>query len=383
MKIAYVYESELPSISASSIQVVAMCKAFSDLGHQVTLIVPEKKGDKTSEQDIWQYYSLEPCFEILEIPLAKFWPRPIAFAIYAFKSTKATLNSKVDLLYSRFLPTACVCSFAGQETAFEAHVPPRNQRPSFLVDLCFRLWQSAKSKKSLICISAALAKYFEQSYGCSSALIARDATDTPGDEQLGQADFIDSSNSLLNIGYIGHLYPGKGMETISALLSRCPDYHFHIAGGSPEHLEFWRNKLSSQDNVTLYGHLSPKEAERLRLSCDVLLAPYLQEVRVCGAGKNVANWMSPLKIFEYMASGKAIVCSDLAVLREILVDQKTALLCEAGNIDAWEEAVTRLAMSPDLRTKLGKNARTEQNNKHTWLKRAEKIISFLNQRTVE
>jgi len=87
--------------------------------------------------------------------------------------------------------------------------------------------------------------------------------------------------------------------------------------------------------------------------------------------------MSPLKIFEYMAAGKAMLCSDLPVLREVLIHEQTALLCDPENPEGWVRALKRLRDDVDLRKRLGKTARREFMAKYTWKTRAESILTDL------
>ena len=69
---------------------------------------------------------------------------------------------------------------------------------------------------------------------------------------------------------------------------------------------------------------------------DIHLAPYQLSVPT-------VKWMSPLKIFEYMAARRPIIASDLPVLREILTHGRNALLVPPENVAAWEGAIRFLA----------------------------------------
>jgi glycosyltransferase involved in cell wall biosynthesis len=84
--------------------------------------------------------------------------------------------------------------------------------------------------------------------------------------------------------------------------------------------------------------------------------------------------MSPLKTFEYMASGKAILCSDLPALREVLAHEQTALLCKPDDPQCWKAALERLRDEPGLRQRLGERAKSEFEAKYTWKARAENVL---------
>jgi glycosyltransferase involved in cell wall biosynthesis len=84
-----------------------------------------------------------------------------------------------------------------------------------------------------------------------------------------------------------------------------------------------------------------------------VLAPYQKAVMIHGNKGDIATWMSPLKIFEYMSHGKAIVASDLPVLREILADGHNALLVPPDDIERWKGALQRLEQDASVRQTIG------------------------------
>lgn len=179
---------------------------------------------------------------------------------------------------------------------------------------------------------------------------------------------------LMNVGYIGHLYEGRGIGLLIDVARRCEWLHVHLVGGEPADVDRWRTASSDLGNVTLYGYVDPAETVRYREMCDVLAAPYQQVVNVAGNRVDTSKWMSPLKIFEYMASRKAIVCSDLPVLREVLTNGENALLCAPDDVDQWCRAVKTLCEDDGLRRKLADNAYREYQAKYTWKQRAARML---------
>ena len=133
--------------------------------------------------------------------------------------------------------------------------------------------------------------------------------------------------------------------------------------------------MASLANLHLHGFRPPAEVERYRIAFDILLAPYQRKVSVAGGGTTTTEkWMSPLKVFEYMAAGKAIICSDMPVLQEVLVDKQNALLCDPENIDSWEEALIILSQNENMRIQLGEAARNDFVRRYSWYSRAEKLL---------
>ena len=84
--------------------------------------------------------------------------------------------------------------------------------------------------------------------------------------------------------------------------------------------------------------------------------------------------MSPLKVFEYMSSGNAIICSDLLVIKEILNNKVNCLLVKPNDVSAWIKSILLLVDKPELREQLGKKAKFDLENYFTWEKRAKNIL---------
>jgi glycosyltransferase involved in cell wall biosynthesis len=125
----------------------------------------------------------------------------------------------------------------------------------------------------------------------------------------------------------------------------------------------------------IHGFIPPGELDQLRRTFDVAIAPYEQKVSVDGGG-DTGRWMSPMKIFEYMALALPIVCSDLPVLREVLTDEVTALLVPPNDPDAWSRALVRLRDDPVLADRIAQNALHQQRTEFNWLARAGAILEF-------
>ncbi len=352
-----------------------MCEAISHRGHTLTLFVPNLCDPDMSHEDVFAFYGVSALFRIERhwLPTTLGWA--VGSVIYALLSASAARRARPDLVYGRFLPSCYLTAVCGIPTLFEAHVPPSTQRPGWLVNLIFRFWTHAKGNKGVVAISSALAARLEAEFGSMKLIVAPDAADVvyclKGKHARKEPD------QTLQVGYIGQLYKGKGMELIEQIVRKCPSMHFHIVGGSESDIRYWKRALADHQNVIFHGHVRHEDTEEFRQKCDVLIAPYQSEVRVFGGGKNVAPWMSPLKIFEYMASGRAIVCSDLPVLREILTDGQTALLCDPMKPEDWEKALKHLEANEKLRIGLGESARQVQATSYTWDVRVKKIYDHV------
>jgi glycosyltransferase involved in cell wall biosynthesis len=172
-------------------------------------------------------------------------------------------------------------------------------------------------------------------------------------------------SDCLQVGYVGHLYPGKGMEIISQLASELQGIDFHIVGGTNSDIAYWRQQCPKK-NLIFHGFVDHGKLDSYFNAFDVVLAPY--------TGDNHGT-RSPLKITEYMAARKAIISSDYPAFREILVDEKNCLLVSPKDSSQWVEALQRMESSPDLRAQLATQAFEDFSSRYSWRKRADTVLS--------
>jgi glycosyltransferase involved in cell wall biosynthesis len=146
--------------------------------------------------------------------------------------------------------------------------------------------------------------------------------------------------------------------------------NFIWAGGTPEAVAEWRLKLNSvrASNVTLPGFIENSRLPLFQTAADILLMPYGSSISA-SSGQDIAEVINPMKMFEYMAAGRAIITADLPVIREVL-DETRAVFCSPGDAAAWKSAIESLLTDDRRREALASNARREC-EKYTWLARAE------------
>jgi len=179
---------------------------------------------------------------------------------------------------------------------------------------------------------------------------------------------------VLQVGYTGSLYGGRGVGLMVEVASRLPHIDLHVLGGPAAQADELRARPDRPPNLHVHGLRPVADAERLQTAMDVLLAPYAATVGTPG-GVDTARWMSPMKVFEYLAAGRSIVCSDLPALREIVTDGETVLLATADDPDAWAAAVARLADDPELRGRLAGRGREVHAERYTWVTRTATLLA--------
>jgi glycosyltransferase involved in cell wall biosynthesis len=365
MKILYLSKSIIPSRSANSVHVMKMCQAFSDNGHSVILLAPKSK-DKYEKgvDDIYEYYGVKKNFKIKKLwhPNIKGGALLYLFGILFY----LIINRGFDLIYGRFLHGCFLATLLRKNTIFETHeilFKKKNHRYFF-----FNLLAKSNHLKKLIVISQALKNIYlkQKCLNDSMIQVAHDGADKV--ENFNSKIKLSGTNSKLKVGYVGHLYKGRGVEIILECAKQLSDMTFHIVGGLEEDIKYWKDFLKKMNisNVYFYGFVTPKETLNYRNSFDILIAPYSSKVTLKGIG-DTSKFMSPLKIFEYMSHKKPIIASDLPVIREIL-NEKNSILVEHDNINLWINSLKKLR-DIELRENIANQALIDFSN-YTWKNRA-------------
>jgi glycosyltransferase involved in cell wall biosynthesis len=371
MKLAYLSAAKIPSREANSIHVMKMCQAFARLGHEVTLIAPDvTEGLEPGVSDIYAFYGVDRSFPLRKLPWRPFKGRGW---FYGWEAGRFARRLGVDAAFGRSLHACAVAARSGVPTVWDAHMLSflRRSNERWL----FRRMIAAPAFRHLSVNCASLARCILEDVPELEGriVVAHNGADALA-EGLEPADL--GGGGRPQIGYVGHLYAGKGFEIIPPLAARLPGADFHVVGGEQETVEAIRSDPALPKNVRLHGFVPPAEAERLCVACDVLLAPYQADVRIAGGGETGA-WMSPLKVFGYMAAAKPILCSDLPILREVVEDGRNGLLVPADDPDAWAAALRRVLEDGSLRARLGATAHADFLARHTWQQRAARVLNGL------
>jgi len=178
----------------------------------------------------------------------------------------------------------------------------------------------------------------------------------------------------LTVGFTGHFYAGRGVDLLFEVARTLPNVNFLWAGGAPDAVDEWRAKLNAvrASNVTLTGFIENSRLPLYQAACDILLMPYGRSISA-SSGQDIAEVINPMKMFDYMAAGRAIITADLPVIREVL-DETRAIFCPPGDAAAWKSAIENLLKDEKRRAELSSNAR-EEIKKYTWTARAERALN--------
>ncbi len=372
MKIACISASRVPSMTANSMQVMKACQALSQLGHEVHLFLPRHRFQNKSI-DLSSLYGLKEQFAI------HWLPSRVAFQRYdfAFQAIRKALKLRAAITYVWMVQAGIFSLMASLPVLFELHGPPEGRFGPSL----FRIFQHFPGKKRLLPITHALAIKLQERFkvDASDSHLLRISPNGVDLERYAGMPSPEAAReqlhlpSMLTVGYSGHLYPGRGMKLLLELAHCFPRLNFMWVGGQPADVDTWRKRLADENisNITITGFVENSQLPLYQAAADILLMPY-ENVIAGSSGGDSSTYASPMKMFEYMASKRAIISSDLPVIREVL-NPSNAMLCAPEDIEAWSHALGWLITDQGKREILANQA-WQDIQKYSWVERARNAL---------
>jgi glycosyltransferase involved in cell wall biosynthesis len=402
LRILYFADIRFPLERANGIQTMETCYALSERGHDVELIVRPDTG--TPARDPFQYYGLPP-LERFRIERAPFSGPAAArrLGYLAFAAGRAAGSDRADVVFTRDLGVASLLlripRWLRPPVVYESHgyapdvaaalpeliataAAPARRKLLRLERREAHVWERAGG---YVTITAALAADHAGRYGNRErvAVVPDGVRIGILDSGFGSRDsglgIRDSGSGKQEAGsvvetpivaYAGHLYAWKGVDILLEALALVPAVGGLIVGGLEAEPDLGRVKklaerLGISARVTFTGLVAPARVADLLRSATILALP--------NPASAISNrFTSPLKLFEYMAAGRAIVASDLPSIREVLHDGVDALLVAPGDAAALAEAIRRLVAEPALAEQLARRA-AEAAPGYSWSRRAERL----------
>jgi glycosyltransferase involved in cell wall biosynthesis len=368
MRVTFISAAQIPSDTANSIQVMKVCQAFSQLGHDVILLVPGIQPKGLQPTDLMMHYGLHTLFNIEWLPTGRrrFFP---------WKAVQRARRLDTDLLYIWPVQSAVLGLLNRLPVLLEMHDLPSGS----FGPLWFRLFLFLHGQKRLLPITNALREALEGKYGRlqnAQTVVSPDGVDLeryaslPGPVMARQNLHLPEALTVL---CTGHLYDGRGTSLFMAMASNFPQTSFVWVGGRPAEVEKWKARADERGaaNITFTGFVPNESIPLYQSAADVLLMPYEQQVATSSGG-NTAMICSPMKMFEYMAAGRAILTSDLPVFREIL-DESMAIFCPPEVETAWEIALADLLTDEQRRQTLSQHAQARV-EKYSWVERSRRSL---------
>ena len=376
MKIAVITNSRIPSLTANSIQAMKVTQALMQLNHDVKMFAPAE-SESVSKETLLSHYGLRLIPDLELLPSIKRLKR----FDFIFHAQRAAKRFNADLIYTWLPQSAVIGLWAGYPVVLEMHADVSGKMGAWWLR---QFWKAnGKTPRRMTVTTAALRNALERSakfqFKNDSVLIAPNGVELEKYDGLPNPPEARHQLNLpeeLTVGFTGHIYPGRGADLLFELAKQMPQVNFLWAGGTPELVDFWRTKLTEANikNVTMTGFVKHEHIALYQAASDVLLMPYSRSIEA-SSGQNIAEVINPMKMFEYMASGRAIVSADLPSIREVL-NEGNAVFCEPADVGKWRSAIESLLADEPRRRELGTQARNALRVEQlTWVKREERILN--------
>jgi glycosyltransferase involved in cell wall biosynthesis len=408
LKVAYVVGGRMPTEKANGYQSSQMCQAFLENGADLRLLHPARKPQYveglTPETTLEGYYSLRRAIPRTQLPIVD-WihyserifgvGRRLLGGLAsvatdcntAFSLARRLRADGYDRVYVRsafvllallpLVPRRIVFSIY-----FEVHSLPRSKR------VRARLVRAFNRIGGVVALTGALGRALrEEGVEPEKVLVEHDGVDLEGfRSDLGR----EEARSLLGLppaqriaAYVGKFHTmgeEKGIPEIlrsaGAWLEEVPDLRFYFIGGPMDRMTVYEKILKAEnlprDRFVFIDRVAQPRVALFLKAADILLMPFPWTT-------HYAYYMSPLKLFEYMAVDRPIVATRLPSVEEVLEHDRNALLAEPGDSLSLAASIRRLLLEPEHARALARQA-LEDVEAYSWKRRAERILRFMENR---
>ncbi len=411
MRLIYLSNERFPNRSAVSIQQMQNAEAFARLDLEVTFLRPYFFDlAKYSDNEICDFYGIEKNFEIITLPSLLSLSKPmygvdmgydsvskrkkkvpfiggfslmLATWLYIILQWTKGMFYKPTVVYSRNLNAAYVFMrfrekwFRNKKMKIFIEAHALSQEPEryydYVIQNCDGIVSITQSLKQ-----ALIKKYnldekdiFVAPDGVKSSWL--EAKRMSKREIRKKLEIPDTFQKV--VVYSGGFSPGKGVEILIQAAGEFDEkVMFYLLGGAPRTIKEVQHMTKSDqyNNVHFAGFIPPRDISLYQAAADVLILPNTLDY-------SLRDYTSPLKLFEYMASERPIVASDLPVFREILRHQENCLLVPPDDPHALAEGIRRFFSDRELAMRTSHQARVEV-EKYTWDNRVQKILSFIEEK---
>ena len=398
MRLLYIANARIPTEKAHGLQIMQNCEALARAGAKVTLWIPRRVNSRElrAVADPWAHYGVQPCFSLQRLPCLDLqWLvgegiatlRRSAFLLQVISwilILTVTLLSgrRPDVYFTRDLPVAglLVLLGRGRRLAYEPHRISGSGAGRWLQA---RVMQRAAA---LFPVTAAMARQAgelgatrEQLCVVHDGIRAERFMDLPSREEARRE--LGWSGDRFVVGYVGRLQTmamDKGVGSLTKAVAPVENMAIALVGGPEEGIRelrnLWHDCGRTDDDFLVAGQVNPEAVPLYLAAFDVCAMPFPWT-------EHFAWYASPVKLFEYMSSGRPLVATDLPAVAEVVRHEEHALLVPPDDVPALREALQRLQGDAALRQRLARNAREEVMGRYTWAHRARRILEHLERRT--
>lgn len=393
-----IFHGRFPSEKAAALFAAKSAEAFAGQKLETTLVAPRRLG--RSKQSASVFYGARDNFKVVYLPVIDLFWLPlvsrsrvlqklaffVSFASFSLSCVYFftirlfgdTTRSEAVLFSNEWLPLLAL-SFLSKNTFYEMHDFPESGHAFFARFLrrirwvlIHNRWKSDNAQKRF---GLDPKKILCRANAVDITQFAILLSKTEARRQLVQAHpwLVALALDTKLVMYTGHLYGWKGVDVLAAASALLPaDTKTIFVGGTPADVTAFKLRHAEailNGRVVVIGHRPHTEIPVWQKAADVLVLPNT-------AKEDISKYYtSPMKLFEYMASDRPIVASDIPSIREI-VDDHSVLFVPADDAEALAKGISKTIDEPTISDRLAKAA-FEQVKVNTWQARAAEICTFV------
>jgi glycosyltransferase involved in cell wall biosynthesis len=371
----FVMHARMPTEKAHGLQIARTLEALTRVGTAVELWVPKRHNPIT--RDLFSYYDMSVTFPVRtthswDILQYGHSIGPIAFWIDTCGLLCALLFLRTDSeipVLTRSAPVAWLLGLKGVPVYFEAHMWPQSKSWAFLALL--------RGVRGVLANSEGTRERFLRA-GVREVSMVRNGVDLKRFQLVrAQEDMrrqLDLPIHAQIVMYVGSFARWKGVATLCrawcTIRTQYPDTMLVLVGGTVGELQFFSEcaGISEDKRVRVIAHVSPEHVPQYLHASDILVLPNEP------VSEEAIHYTSPIKMFEYMASGRPIVASDLPSIREVL-SPEIAILVRAGDPDALAQGIITVLEHSEVGEALALEA-SRKVSQFDWTSRARSILAY-------
>ncbi|MCP4419992.1 MAG: glycosyltransferase family 4 protein [Chloroflexi bacterium] len=159
----------------------------------------------------------------------------------------------------------------------------------------------------------------------------------------------------------------KLLEAVAVVVNILPEVRLLLVGDGPARpfVEETIHRLNLRKQVSITGFQPHARIPKLLAIADVVSLPYPKLPQ--------EMWFSPLKLYEYMAAGKAIVASNAGQIKHVIRHNENGLLVTPGDVTELARACLHILQDKAAQMRLGANAQQEAEMEHSWSRQIERL----------
>lgn len=365
-RIFYIADIRFPTERAHGIQIAEMCSAFSVCGADVELVIPQRQNSINTDPFLYydkpRIFSIKklPCFSLLKLGRIGYFLQQVSFSFFVI----CYLLKKRGVFYTRDFFLALTLRLVAKRVVWEGHRGERGFLVKILLHLRVKVVVISLGLRDLyIRLGARPENIFVSPDGVNIRRFLIDATKEESRKRVGLGPG-------LVVLYTGHLYNWKGADTLANAARLLPkDVSVYFVGGTEQDKAVFREKYGQARNIKILGNKPHNEIPFFLNSADILVIP--------NSAKYIISklYTSPLKLFEYMASGRPIIASNLPSIREVL-DESNAFFFNPDDPEDLARTLNQILNNSHEAVTRARRAQIKV-LAYSWEARAKKIIKFI------